>query len=265
MKSLYQDKTFAEYWNKRAGNEGEIYKRLILDPIMLKLVEPFEGKTILDLGCGNGYLAKQFLLRSPKKVILMDISEYNLAFAKEKISDHRIIFVQCDATQPWPINSNTIDVIYSNMLLNEIEDIQTPIQEANRVLKKKGIFIFSVTHPSWNLYIFAQEQAGVKATKIKGLGGYFRRGYAKYIMGENSKTAPELAKYYEKEFEVEHYQRPLSDYFNTLLSNGFVVKKIVEPELTDELLRENPRFSDAKVYPIGLIFLNVKGDTRLNN
>lgn len=261
MKSLYQNETLAEYWNKRAGNEGEIYKRLILDPIMFKLVGSFEGKTILDLGCGNGYLVKQFLLQNPKKVILMDISEYNLAFAREKTSDHRIVFTQHDATQPWPIKDNTMDIIYSNMMLNEIEDIKTPIQEAYRVLKRRGKFIFSVTHPSWNLYIFAQEQAGVSATKVKGLGGYFRRGYAKYIMGANSKTAPELSKYYKKEFEVEHYQRPLSDYFNTLISTGFEVKKIIEPELTSRLLKENPRFSDAKDYPIGLVFLSDKSDT----
>jgi hypothetical protein len=61
MKSIYQDKQFAEYWNRRAGDSGEAYKRYVLDPIMLKLVNSFTNKTIFELGCGNGYLAEKFI------------------------------------------------------------------------------------------------------------------------------------------------------------------------------------------------------------
>jgi ubiquinone/menaquinone biosynthesis C-methylase UbiE len=102
------------------------------------------------------------------------------------------------------------------MMLNEIRNIKTPITEVCRILKANGEFVFSVTHPSWDLYIFAQEKAGITSKKIKNLGNYFKRGFAKYIMGSDSKTNPDLAKEYDQEFEVQHYQRPISDYFNTL-------------------------------------------------
>jgi ubiquinone/menaquinone biosynthesis C-methylase UbiE len=254
MKSLYQNKEFAEYWNKRAGDSGEVYKRYILDPIMFKLVHTFAGKTILEMGCGNGYLARKFIEQNVKKLILTDISKHNLEFAKQKCQSDDVECLEQDATKKWKIDANSIDIIYSNMMLNEVADINTPISEAFRVLKNNGIFVFSVTHPSWDLFIFAQEKAGVKSKKIKGLGNYFKRGFAKYVMGSDSKTNPDLAKAYSKDFEVEHYQRPLSDYFNALVEAGFTVRKIIEPELTKELLENNPRFKEYADHPIGLIF-----------
>lgn len=258
MKSIYQNKTFANYWNKRAGEEGEVYKKYILDPIMFDLVGSFQNKVVLEVGCGNGYLAKKFLEKQPVKVILMDISEHNIEFAKQKAKSENLEFIVADATLPWSLESESIDIIYSNMMLNEVEDIQIPISEAYRVLKREGIFVFSVTHPAWDLFIYAQEKVGVRSKKIKRLGNYFRRGNSEYIMGGDSKTNPDLAKEYNQEFVVEHYQRPISDYFNPLTSVGFQVGKISEPEPTEELLKHNPRFKDYEDHPVGLIFFAIK-------
>jgi ubiquinone/menaquinone biosynthesis C-methylase UbiE len=258
MKSLYQYKKFASYWNKRAGNTGEIYKRLVLDPIMFDAVGSLNEKVVFELGCGNGYLALKFIKQNPKSLILADISEYNLEFAKEKCADPRVSFLEQDATEKWRVDSDSVDIVYSNMMLNEVENIKTPIEETFRVLKNGGIFIFSVTHPSWDLFVFAQEKAGKKSNKIQGIGNYFRRGFAKFIMGIDSKTNPALSEEFGEQFKVEHYQRPLSDYFNQLVEANFFVRKIFEPELTEQLLEENPRFVEYKDYPIGLIFCAVK-------
>lgn len=258
MKSIYQDKTFAEYWNKRAWDSGEAYKLHVIDPIMFELIGNLDNKTVLELGCGNWYLSKNFIQKWVKSLILADISKYNLANAKQKCNSEKIEYIQQDVTKKFKIESNSIDIVYSNMLLNEIEDIHTPISESYRILKKWAIFIFSVTHPSWDLYIFAQEKAWIKSKKIKGLGNYFRKGFAKYIMGGDNKNNPNLAEKFKNKFEVEHYQRPLSDYFNTLTKAGFNVKNIIEPEPNKELLKNFPRFSEYSDYPIWLIFYCIK-------
>ena len=253
-KSIYQDETFAQYWNERAGETGEVYKRYVLDPLMFPLAGTFTGKTILDLECGNGYLAPKLLEQQPDQIIMMDISEHNLRYAAEKCRDPKVSFLQQDATEPWKVESGTIDIVYSNMMLNEVENIATPISEAARVLKDGGVFVFSVTHPAWDLFVYAQELAGMPAKKIKGLGGYFRRGFATFIMSGDNKSNPTLKGKYSQDFEVEHYQRPLSDYFNQLVDAGFRVERLVEPELTEALLQNSPRFAMYADNPIGLVF-----------
>lgn len=258
QKSLYQDEKFANYWNERAGDNGEAYKKYVLDPLMFKLVGNFRHKVILELGCGNGYLAQKLLEQSPKQIIMTDISEHNLRHAALKCSDQRVSFLQQDATEPWKLDPSSFDVIYSNMMLNEVEDIKTPIEEAFRALHSGGVFVFSVTHPAWDLFIYAQEKAGLPSKKIKHLGGYFRRGFAKFLMGGDSKTNPELKEKYGQEFEVEHYQRPIADYFNQLIDAGFVVSRLLEPELTEELLENSPRFAAYADNPVGLIFYCTK-------
>ena len=258
QKSLYQDATFAAYWNERAGDNGEAYKQYVLDPLMFGLVRGFKDKIVLELGCGNGYLASKFLEQSPKRVIMMDISEHNLDYARARCRDLRVSFLRQDATAPWALESSSANIVYSNMMLNEVENIKTPIMEAFRILQDKGVFVFSVTHPAWDLFIYAQEKTGQPSKKITGLGGYFRRGYAKFLMGGDSKTNPDLKKKYGQEFEVEHYQRPVADYFEQLVGAGFTVNHLLEPELTPELLRNNPRFADYADNPVGLVFYCTK-------
>ncbi len=254
-KSLYQDAKFAEYWNERAGSEGEAYKRYVLDPLMFGLVREFKNKSVVELGCGNGYLTPKFLEEGVGDLTLMDISEHNLRYAAEKCTDPRVNFLEQDATTLWRLSDKEFDVVYSNMMLNEVENIKTPIAESYRVLRSGGVFVFSVTHPAWDLYMFAQEKIGSPSKKVKGLGGYFRRGYAKFLMGGDSRTNPSLIdKYQEEPFEVEHYQRPIQDYFDQLTNAGFIVKRIIEPELNEDILRNNPRFADYSDNPIGLVF-----------
>lgn len=253
QKSLYQNEIFAEYWNERAGDSGEVYKRFVLDPLMLEIVGSLKNKTIIELGCGNGYLAPKLLEQDPNQIIMMDISKYNLAHAAKKTSDARVNFLEQDATELWKVGSSSTDLVYSNMMLNEIEDIQATIEEAFRVLKDGGVFVFSVTHPAWDLFIYAQEKAGVSSHKVKGLGGYFRRGFAKFVMKSGGRNASD-----NREFEVEHYQRPISDYFKVLRSVGFSVDQLLEPELTKELLRHAPRFSEYADNPVGLVFYCTK-------
>lgn len=252
--SIYRDKTFAEYWNERAGEDGEVYKRFVLDPLLFRELGNFADKTILELGCGNGYLAKKFLEAGAEKLILADISEHNLEYASQKVDSPKVTFLLQDATKTWQIDDRSIDVIYSNMMLNEVEDISSVCVEAYRALRAGGIFAFSATHPAWDLFIYAQQQVGVEPRKVKGLGGYFRRGYAKFIMSTSDRSSGHTKKRDEK-FEVEHYQRPVSDYCTAVKQAGFGIEKFIEPELTKELLEAAPRFNDYSDRPISMVLI----------
>ena len=67
--SIYQDKAFSDYWNERAGETGEVYIRFVLDPLLFHEIGDFTNKIVLELGCGNGYLAKRFLAEGVEHLI----------------------------------------------------------------------------------------------------------------------------------------------------------------------------------------------------
>lgn len=252
--SIYENENFAEYWNERAGDTGEVYKRFVLDPLLFAELGDFTGKAVLELGCGNGYLASKFLEAGVEHLTLADISEHNLEYASQKVDSSKVTFLLQDATKTWQVGDESVDVIYSNMMLNEVEDIATVCAEAFRVLRSGGSFAFSTTHPAWDLFIYAQQQVGVEPRKVKGLGGYFRRGYAKFIMGTDDRSSGHTKKR-DESFEVEHYQRPVSDYFAAVRQAGFNIEKFVEPELTKEILEAAPRFHDYSDRPISMVFI----------
>lgn len=250
MKSIYQDKNFSDFWDKRAGENGEPYKEFVIDPVMFSLIGNLYNKDLVEVGCGNGYLANTFLKKGVKSLVLLDISSNNLDRAKEKVSDKtKVKFLEADIEKKIDIESHTADIVYSNMVMNEIENIQVPFSEIFRILRDGGEFVFSVTHPTWDIIEFLNQ-----SNKIRQLGNYFRRGFAKYVMRTKDGSGVE--------YEVEHYQRPLSDYFNKLVEAGFVVNRIEEPEISRELLDHHPRFSEYKDHPIGLIFHAIKKQKR---
>lgn len=101
MKSIYQDQEFAKYWNDRAGDNGEDYKHYVLDPLMLEKIGSLHDKDILEVGCGNGYMSKQFLAQKPKSILMMDLSPHNLAFAKKRIGENSTLtLIEHDILNP---------------------------------------------------------------------------------------------------------------------------------------------------------------------
>jgi hypothetical protein len=40
---------------QQQGDEGELWHRTLIDPTLLRVLGPLEGRYVLDLACGNGY------------------------------------------------------------------------------------------------------------------------------------------------------------------------------------------------------------------
>ena len=51
---------------------------------------------VLDLGCGKGIISEKLAIRSHGEVVALDLSNEMLKYAKEKIDDPRVKFVNAD-------------------------------------------------------------------------------------------------------------------------------------------------------------------------
>jgi ubiquinone/menaquinone biosynthesis C-methylase UbiE len=67
--------------------------------------------------------------------------------AKAKIQDERVEFRKADLTAEWNIENNYADLITCSLVLEHIKDLDFVFNQANKKLKKGGIFFISELHP----------------------------------------------------------------------------------------------------------------------
>jgi len=96
--------------------------------------------TVLDLGSGTGFFT-DLLASSYKQVIGLDFSKDMLSFA-QATRDKSIHWVEADAHK-IPLQDNSIDFIYSNLVIQWCEPLDVAINEMLRVLKPGGLIIFT--------------------------------------------------------------------------------------------------------------------------
>ncbi len=96
--------------------------------------------TVLDLGSGTGFFT-DLLAGSYKKVIGLDFSKDMLHFAAQARDKH-ISWIQADAHK-IPLQDNSIDLIYSNLVIQWCEPLDVAVDEMLRVLKPGGLIIFT--------------------------------------------------------------------------------------------------------------------------
>jgi malonyl-CoA O-methyltransferase len=96
--------------------------------------------TVVDLGSGTGFFT-DILASKYQQTIGVDISNEMLTFAQENRSKE-ISWLEADAYH-LPFQDNSIDVIYSNLVIQWCDHLDLLVKEILRVLKPGGLFIFS--------------------------------------------------------------------------------------------------------------------------
>ncbi|GHE82742.1 malonyl-ACP O-methyltransferase BioC [Thalassotalea profundi] len=95
---------------------------------------------VLDLGCGTGFFSELLATRYDQ-VLGADISFKMLDYAKKNRTGN-INWTQADAFK-LPYQTASIDVVYSNLMIQWCEPIDKALAEIMRVIKPGGIFVVS--------------------------------------------------------------------------------------------------------------------------
>ncbi len=137
------------------------------------------GQTVLDLGCGAGL---DLLLAVEKvgangRVIGVDMNEDMLALAAKNCQDHPNVELRQGVIENLPIESNSVDWVISNCVINLSEDKQSAFDEIARVLKPGGKMLVSDIVGE-NIPAWARYSGAVKAACA---GGVISEG--KYLIG----------------------------------------------------------------------------------
>jgi ubiquinone/menaquinone biosynthesis C-methylase UbiE len=127
--------------------KGESLERrqINLTDFCVSLVKDLKGKTVLEIGCGNGtqslYIASKF---EPEETIGIDLNEPNIKLANQLKQDNtNVIFHVDDAHKLEKIDANSIDIIFCIESAFHYPDKQEFLQQVNRVLKDEGKFVIA--------------------------------------------------------------------------------------------------------------------------
>lgn len=203
---------FSEEDLLKFGDEGDNARKTLIDPILFKLAGEVNKKSILDAGCGNGYLARK-LARLGANVTGLEPALSLFEYCKMREAEERldIEYLQQDISS---IDiANTYDIVFLVNVLMDIPDRLPALIGCVESLKPGGVIIISLLHPCFpGFETDWQEQGFVKVSE------YFN-------------TMPTKQKY------GYIFNWPISEYINALIQAGCAIERVEEPIARDSQLR----------------------------
>ena len=228
--------SLADWYDNKQGEGGDLWHRALIDPILLRVIGSCDGKAVLDLGCGNGYLSR-ILARRGANVTAVDFSPRMVkdAQAHDPGNSLKIRYVVTDAARLTTIAKGSFDLVFANMSLMDIEDGEGAIREASRVLKPGGRFVASISHPCFDNGSssgWVAEKSTLETPRTFRRIRSYRNQFSEEIpwkLGESERK------------HTRAFHRPLNWYARALHSSGLSIVALEEPEPTKELLdKEDP-------------------------
>ena len=107
-----------------------------------QFAEPLvHGKLVVDAGCGVGY-GSAFLATSARLVLALDTSAEALGAAREEYAHPKVALINADCGR-LPVPDASVDVVSAFEVIEHMDDWQTLISEAARVLAPHGQLLVS--------------------------------------------------------------------------------------------------------------------------
>ncbi|HYY76222.1 MAG TPA: class I SAM-dependent methyltransferase [Gaiellaceae bacterium] len=177
---------------------------------------PAPGRATLDLGCGEGRVARDLAARG-HRVVGIDASPSLVAAACE--ADRAGEYLVADATA-LPFDDGAFDLVVAYNSLMDVEDVRGAVREAARVLQRGGCLCLAIVHPVNSAGAFA---GGSDESPFVIEGSYLEeRRYAETLSRDGLTMT----------FHSVH--RPLAGYAGCLEESGFVVEALREPAAPSE-------------------------------
>jgi ubiquinone/menaquinone biosynthesis C-methylase UbiE len=138
----------ADYWDgdRRFGYGGYKYLAGWWKPVAEALIENYgltNESSVLDVGCGKGYLLYELKLLLPNiRIAGFDISNHGLENAKDEIKE---FLFKHKAQEPYPYEDNEFDLVISLGCMHNLRlfELEIALKEIERVGKNGYIMMES--------------------------------------------------------------------------------------------------------------------------
>jgi 2-polyprenyl-3-methyl-5-hydroxy-6-metoxy-1,4-benzoquinol methylase len=216
--------TNASFWVQIIREHRDRYRNELTDPAMLNAIGNPEGLTVLDAGCGEGYLSR-ILAKRGAIVTGVDFSASLIEAAKtQNLTDALPISFDNNSVDELPYQDNTFDLVVCNHLINDLYDPSKPIREFARVLRQGGRLIILMLHPCF----YNKHAERHQATNGIVASSYFETRSVEQEFEVDGLTSPATNT---------AWFRPLEFYTEELRKSGFVITSLTEPHPSSEQIQ----------------------------
>ena len=227
----------ADLWAEHVRKGWDVYREHFNNPAFLKFIGDLNGRTALDAGCGEGYNTR-ILARRGAQVVGVDISQRLVELARQVEQEEPlgIRYEVASFSELSLFDDTSFDAVVSFMALMDSPDYEGALREFFRVLRGKGELFFSITHPCFLTKGFSwiRDEQG-NAIKFTGSEYYTRQSWLEHWAFSKGPIPEDT-----EPFAVPRFTRTLSDYINTLIRVGFILRRIEEPRPSQQKFREHP-------------------------
>ncbi len=130
----YENSSYrTDFWEGQGRDYEDLAERAALQSLL-----PPSGQRLLDIGAGFGRLAS--LYEGYARVILLDYSLSQLAYARRQLGDDRFIYVAADIYR-LPLATNAVDTTVMVRVLHHLADVPLALEQVVRAIRPQGAFI----------------------------------------------------------------------------------------------------------------------------
>lgn len=212
----------ASTYGALVGGEGDSFYRRLAPFLQAAIGDNLEGRRVLDLGCGHGWLGARLATAGAD---LLGVDGSQALIQQARMAYPQLTWEVHDLTKPAPNRWGRFDVVIAHMVLMDIPDLHELLAGVDRLLLENGTFVFTILHPSFfNQPIMEAPSRGW----MRAVGGY---------LDHETWNVDSFGGH-------RHYHRPLTWYVQQLLHHGFVITGIDEPPTLPQHTRPSKDWTD---------------------
>jgi dCTP diphosphatase len=208
-------------WANRAQNQRWVHD-FILIPTIRSLIAPTDH-SVLDVGCGDGYLSEQLRSELALDVLAYDAAPQMRQLASQALGSSAVL------ASLKEVPHGTVQLAVANLVLQSVAEPAVLLKDVREVLRSGARLIVTVPHPCFTLI------RDLHTTTVRRwLEPPERR------LPSAAEGLQDLARYYEQPVEevvwstalgvsTLLYNRTLQQYLEIFSAGGFVVKNLLEP------------------------------------
>lgn len=205
---LEQDGDVADLYDRWSGSyDDDANKTRDLASSVLRRMPAFDGRDVLELGCGTG-LNTEWLAARALRVVGVDFSEGMLRQAERRVDAANASFLRHDLSAALPFDAGSWDVVVFALVLEHMASVEGPIAEAARVLRPDGTLVICEYHP------------------------------CRQLAGGQARFRPDATS---SEVRIPAYVHLVSDYVAAALSAGLRLSRMEEASHPDDGPESTPR------------------------